>query len=370
MISKIHIITGLNQGGAETMLYKLLKSMDKAKYDIKVISMMDEGIYGPKIRELGVDVYPLNMNRGIPSPMALLKARQYIKDADIVQTWLYHADLFGYLITRFSNKKLIWGIRHSNLEKDQNNPRTIKIAKINAKLSKKVDCIVSNSLRAKETHRKIGYHVDNFKVIPNGFDFSKFYKMENGRTKVNDIINNQEDLPIITHVGRWDILKDYPNLIKSLYILKEDGNNFKVALCGANIDSDNSELVKLIREHELEDNITLLGRRDDIPIIMSGSDLFVLSSSGEGFPNVVGEAMACETPCVVTDVGDTKMIVADTGIVVPPQDPIKLANGIGKMLAMKESERNRLGKLARERVVQEFSIENIRKQYEELYNLN
>src|SRR5699024_8837320 len=133
-IKIFHIITGLNMGGAEAMLYKLLQNIDKSKYDINVISMMDEGFYGPKIQKIGIDVYTLNMKSGKPSFTAVLEARKLIKDADIVQTWLYHADLLGYIITRFSKrKKLIWGIRHSNLDKDKNKRSTLQIVKINSR---------------------------------------------------------------------------------------------------------------------------------------------------------------------------------------------------------------------------------------------
>lgn len=364
----VHIINGLNIGGAETMLYKLLKHIDKSKYDINVISMMDEGFYGTKIRSLGINVYSLNMRRGIPSISAILKARKYIKDADIVQTWLYHADLLGYIITRFSKyKKLIWGIRHSNLDKDKNKSSTLKIVKMNSFFSKKVDYIVSNSIKAKETHHKIGYAVEKFKIIPNGFDLSSFYKIEGAKEKLNELIENSNNLPVLTNVGRWDKQKDYPNLLKALSILKNKEVRFKAVLCGTNIDYDNTELLNLIYLYDLEEEIKLLGRRSDIPMIMSGSDLYVLSSIGEGFPNVVGEAMACETPCVVTDVGDARMIVGETGVVVAPRNSNELANGILQILQLNKDGRERLGNLARERVVKNFSIDKIVKQFEELY---
>jgi len=151
----VHIITGLNMGGAETMLYKLLKHIDKEQYDIKVISMMDDGVYGEKIRNLGVKVICLNMKQGIPSLKGFIKARGHIKNTDIVQTWMYHADLFGYLLCRFSNvKKLIWGIRRSSLESKLNKKTTIAIAKINARISKRVDVVVSCLIKAKEVQRE------------------------------------------------------------------------------------------------------------------------------------------------------------------------------------------------------------------------
>src|SRR5699024_3018079 len=139
-----HIITGLNMGGAETMLYKLLKHVNKDKYDINVISMMDDGVYGEKIRNLGIEVISLNMKKGIPSLKGFKLAKRHIKNTDIIQTWMYHADLFGYILFKLSKvKKLIWGIRRSNLDPKLNKKSTIMVAKVNSKLSKKIDKVVS-----------------------------------------------------------------------------------------------------------------------------------------------------------------------------------------------------------------------------------
>src|SRR5699024_10971105 len=116
-VTVTHIITGLNMGGAETMLYKLLKNIDKTKFDLKVISMLDEGVYGEKIRKLGINVISLNIKRGSSIIKGFKQAKKEIKNTDIIQTWMYHADLFGYLLYRtLKVKKLIWGIRRNNLD--------------------------------------------------------------------------------------------------------------------------------------------------------------------------------------------------------------------------------------------------------------
>src|SRR5699024_9667747 len=94
-INITHIITGLNMGGAETMLYKLLKYGNRDKYTFKVISMMNEGVYGEKIKGLGIQVISLNMKQGRPSLKGFIKAKKAIRNTDIIQTWMYHADLFG-----------------------------------------------------------------------------------------------------------------------------------------------------------------------------------------------------------------------------------------------------------------------------------
>lgn len=365
-----HIITGLNMGGAETMLYKLLKHIDKNRFDANVISMMDEGIYGEKIRELGFEVISLNMKQGRPSIKGIKKAKKNIKDTEVIQTWMYHADLFGYMLFKFSKaRKLIWGIRRSNLDPNLNKRSTILVAKINSKLSKKVDTVVSCSIKAKEVHKEFGYFDENLLVIPNGFELNQFSPDAEAKPKVSKLIGRKSDIPYIAHVGRWNILKDYQNFIKALNKVNQKGIKFHAILVGTNIDNNNQELMDLVKKYDLINNVSLLGRREDIPVIMSGADVFISSSSGEGFPNVIGEAMACETPCVVTDVGDSAYIVGNTGKVVPSKNSYALSKGIIDLLNLSNKEREHLGSLARQRVIDNFDIHQVTMQYEELYHL-
>lgn len=363
-----HIITGLNMGGAETMLYKLLKYINKDEFDINVISMMDDGIYGQKIRELGFEVICLNMKPGRPSIKGFINARKHIKKTEIIQTWMYHADFFGYLLYRISRtQKLIWGIRRSNLDPGLNKKSIMMIAKINSRLSKNVDAIVSCSIKAKEVHKEFGYYEENLYVIPNGFELEEFNENPNAKIELSKIINKEENTPYILHVGRWNILKDYNNLIRALAKIKENNIRYHAILVGTNVDENNEELMNLLNQYNLTNDVSLLGRRNDIPILMAGADVFVSSSSGEGFPNVIGEAMACKTPCVVTDVGDSAYIVGDTGEIVPRRNSGALSKGIINLLNLSRSNREELGHLARQRIIGNFDILKVTKKFEELY---
>lgn len=362
----VHIITGLGNGGAEMMLYKLLKHSDKNKYDFQVISMMNEGIMGEKIRNLNIPVYTLDMKRGIPSFKVILKVLKICEDVDIIQTWMYHANLLGFVIAKILKRRIIWGIHHSNLEKDKNKKSTLFIAKINAFLSKWVDVIVSCSIVAKENHIKYGYSLKNIEVIPNGFELEKFYYIENAKNKLIEEFPIVKDKLIFSLVARYEILKDHKTCLEAMKIIKEKfTQNFILLLCGKNINQENKELINLIVKNKLENNVLLLDRRDDIPIIMSATDIYVSSSSGEGFPNVIGEAMACETPCVVTDVGDSAYIVGDTGRIVERQNPKKLAMEIINFIESEEYIKNK--KRCRERIINNFKINKVVREYEKCY---
>ena len=115
-------------------------------------------------------------------------------------------------------------------------------------------------------------------------------------------------------------------------------------------------------------NVRLLGPRTDIPAIAAALDVGVLSSAyGEGFPNVVGEAMACGVPCVVTDTGDSAAVVGDSGVVVPPRDPRALAGGVLRLLGLPAAERAALGAVARRRIEEQYSLGAVAARYQTLY---
>lgn len=360
----VHIITGLGSGGAEHMLYKLLNYSDKENYYHEVISLMDDGVYGNKIKNLDIKVHCLNLNKkNIFS--SIFKARDICKDCDIVDTWLYHADIFGFVVAKILlRKKLIWNIRHSNLDKDANKSTTLKIVKLNSLLSKHVDCVTYNSNKALENHLKAGYADKNSIIIPNGFELNKFKFSLDDRLRIRQELRLEEDKVIIT-VGRWDIQKDYYTLLKALNKVNKQNSKFKMIMVGTSLDYSNNELVTLIDKYNLEESMILLGRRNDVPGLLSAADVYVSSSLGESFSNAIGEAMACELPCVVTDVGDSKLVVGHTGKVIEAKDYIGMSRELLNHINSSTLARN---EDARNRVVDNYSIEKIVRKFERTYD--
>jgi len=362
----VHIITSLEGGGAQNMLYKLLKYADQEEYHQEVISLSGGGPIGEKIRAEGYKVHELSLTLrdGFNS---LIKAVSICKEFDVVNTWLYHADFFGFLISKvILKKKLIWNIRHSNLDKDANKKLTLLIVKANAFLSKYVDRITYNSRKAYDSHLEVGYAGRSFEVIPNGFELERFHFMAEERDRLRNNLGIQNDEKVILTVGRWDIQKDYFTLLDSLSILKKKAKRFRMLMCGNRLDSSNHELVRLIKQKGLSDHICLLGERSDVPSLYSACDIYVSSSLGESFSNSIGEAMACEMHCVVTDVGDSKLIVGDSGISIRPQDPAALSDALKYLLdVVNGSKRNTL---AREKVMRDYDIKKVVKMYENNYN--
>lgn len=326
-----HIITGLNDGGAEAVLYRLCTSDTENRH--VVISLMDEGKYGPLLRSAGVEVYTLGMPRGKVTIEALVRLWRLLRSVrpDVVQTWMYHADLVGGVVARLAGVSTVcWGIRHTTLEPGLSSRTTIMVARICARLSRWVPrTIVACSYEAARVHQALGYAPQSFVVVPNGYDLDRFAPDARARERLRAEWNVDAHTPLIGMVARFDPQKDHANLLAALGLLKEQGVEFRCVLVGTGMDKTNEALAKRIAETGLDGHVYLLGRRNDIPVVMSALDVHVLSSAfGEAFPNVLAEAMACGTPCVTTDVGDAAFIVGETGWVVPPRDNRALAEAL------------------------------------------
>lgn len=362
----VHIISGLGSGGAEHMLYKLIAYSDKEKYAHEVISLIDEGVMGERMNSKNVKVHSLNLNKKNMFK-SLIMAKKVCKNADMINTWLYHADLFGFIVAKvLLRKRLVWNVRHSNLDKDANKSQTLRIVQINAYLSRFVSTITYNSNSALSTHTKFGYKNKRAVVIPNGFELDKFKFSLVDRIRVRKDLGWGEDQKSIITVGRWNVQKDYSTLIKALFELKKSNCNFKMIMCGTDLDSSNKELTDLIANYQLTQDIQLLGRREDVAALLSASDVYVSSSLGESFSNAIGEAMACELFCVVTDVGDSKLMVGDTGTVVEAKDYNALFNAL--LTAVHHGNLKQMGYKARERVIRIYDIKEIVKSYQKVFD--
>ena len=361
----LHIITGLGDGGAELTLYKICK-YDTSNTHI-VISLKDKGKYFSLLKNLGIEVITLNMNfYSVYKVLSLIKKINYFKP-DIVQTWLVHADFLGGIASRLAGfKNIIWNIRYSNIEATGLKFSTIFIIKILSWLSYIIpSSIIIVSKRAKKLYEKKGFDNKKLKYIPNGFDLSTFKIKKNKK----NYFNNKKRIPMIGNVARYDPQKDHSNLLKALSIIRSKNINFSCILVGSNVDSNNFDLLTKIKKLNLSSHIKLLGRSDNISQVMNHLDLHILSSSyGEGFPNVIAEAMACGTPCVTTDVGDSALIVGKTGWIVPPKNPNKLSKAIEKALSEIGSKNwDKRCIKSRIKIKEKFSINKMLKSYNNIW---
>lgn len=367
----LHVITGLGNGGAEAVLYRLCLSDKQNSHT--VISLMDSGYYGPKLLAANVEVHSLDMPRGRVTVRGLNRLWNLIRAAnpDVVQTWMYHADLLGGLAARLAGvQSVVWGIHHTVLEPGKSKNGTIMIARLLARLSHFVPKqITACAEKSVSVHVALGYKAEKMVVVPNGYDLKNFMHNEQQRATLRTSWGVEESLPLLGMVSRYDPQKDHANLINALAELKKSGQRFRCVLVGSGMVAENVELTGRIAQADLQSEVMLLGLRNDIPAVMSALDLHVLSSSAEAFPNVLAEAMACGTPCVTTDVGDAALIVGDTGWVTPPSNTAALAESICLALAARHAKDWGDRKLqARQRVEQNFSLDRMVAGYQGVWN--
>jgi glycosyltransferase involved in cell wall biosynthesis len=283
---------------------------------------------------------------------------------------MYHADLVGGIAARLgSAPPVIWNIRHTLVRRSDLKHSTLLVARVNAALSRLIPArIVCCAESALETHLRLGYARDKMLVIPNGFDLELFRPNPTARAEVRFALGVDETSPLIGMCGRFDLQKDHNNFFRAAGILHATRPDANFVLWGRGVDSANSLLAKWISAEDLQASVHLLGFRTDSQHINAALDIGTLSAAyGEAFPNVIGEAMSCGIPCVVTDVGDSAKIVGNTGRVVPPRQPEALAAAWQELLQLDPEERAGLGGRARQRVMDLFSLDRMADAYAELY---
>lgn len=214
----------------------------------------------------------------------------------------------------------------------------------------------------------LGYKPTSYRIIPNGFDLERFRPDPIARQMVRNELHIPHHAPVVGLIARFDPQKNHLGFLQAARYVAEQMPEVHFILAGRNVDPQNPQLSLAVSSLNLANRVHLLGQRHDVPRLMAALDVLALSSSyGEAFPSVLGEAMACGAPCVVTDVGDSALIVGDTGRVTPPGDMRALAQALVEVLTMPEEERSALGMRARERIAQRFEISKVVAEYERLY---
>ncbi len=372
-LSVLFLTNSVGIGGAELMLYRLISNLDRRRFTPSVISLIDivPAVTGELLRKLGISVRTLGLLPGKPNPVAFLRLAHWLRQdpPDVIQTWMYYADLVGGLASRLAGKiPLSWGIRGTDLSEEGNKRILLLTAKACAGLSRWLpDRIVCCSEASRQVHAALGYATEKMMVIPNGYDLEAYQPDAVARESVRKELQIPAEAPVIGLVARFHPHKDHRNFVQAASLLHQDRPDVYFVLCGMGVSWENKELARWIEDAGIQARCRLLGLRDDIPKLTAAFDIGSLSSFGEGFPNVICEAMSCGVPCVVTDVGDAARIVGETGLVVPVKSPVALAGAWRKMLDVGREGRSQLGMAARVRVRDEFALPQIVDRYQNLF---
>jgi glycosyltransferase involved in cell wall biosynthesis len=282
---------------------------------------------------------------------------------------MYHGNLAASLArARVPHARVVWSIRQTLYHMAHERPLTRMVIRAGARWSGRPEVIIYNSAVAMEQHRAHGYHPRRDTVIPNGFDCDQFRPRPEARDALRSRLRLATGTPLIGLVARYHPMKDHATFLRMAGRLVASGSEAHFICAGQGVDPGNPELAAGITAEALAGRVHLLGEEDDVSVLLAGLDLLCSSSRrGEGFSNVLGEAMACGVPCVVTDVGDGGMIVGATGLVVAPGDATALAEGCARLLAEPPTERARRAAAARARIVGEFSIGAVAARYAEVF---
>lgn len=358
------LVTGLGAGGAEHMLFKLVEAARGTDTRLMVVSLLDEGMFGERIRAAGAHVVCCHLNRmsGLLHLSGVITALRKFRPT-VMQGWMYHGNLLASLLRPFmpSRPKLFWSIRQTLYSLSSEPLRLRLIIRLLARLSGSVRGVIYNSSLSVCHHQAIGMVSRADLMIPNGFDLTR-YRPDAERRRLTRERLGAGSCPLVGLVARVHPMKDHACFIAAAGEISAALPDARFVLAGEGTDLPDMR-AELVAGGISGQTITL-GRVTHTEELYPALDLFVLSSArGEGWPNVVGEAMASGVVAVGTDVGETGNVIGDTGEVVPPSDPKALAAACLRILGLSAEERSALGERAHDRIMRQFDIHAVFEQY-------
>ncbi|WP_018864891.1 glycosyltransferase [Thioalkalivibrio sp. ARh3] len=363
----LHVINGLDQGGAERQLGNLLRAAPDAG---AVFALKEPGVMAGDIRAQGIPVYTGRLRNPLSTGwIAALRRALAAYQPDGVMGWMYHGNLAALLTRRLGHQgPVFWNVRHSVHDLAHEKRGTRWVIRSGAWLSRHPARIVYNSATAAAQHEALGFSADRRVVLPNGFDLERFHPAPDAPVELRAQLGIGPDTWLLGMVGRAHPMKNHAALVAAMARLVEAGADMHCVMVGTGVSAEDNPLARAIREHGMDRYVTLLPPTPEPEALYPGLDLLVLPSRwGEGFPNVVGEAMACGIPAVVTDIGDAASVVGSTGFVAASPEPLDLADAITRAIGHGRAHLRGLGGEARARMESHYALEAVSGRYQALF---
>ena len=371
MIRILHLITSFGLGGAEGNLARVVSRMDSTRFSNHVVVMESLPEFPTQFAAKTVPLQCLGMRSGVPSLRAMYRLSATIRAVrpHVLQTWMYHADLLGLLIGRLTRTPAItWNLRRSFIGMGEHGWASRMVLRAAVLCSPLPDGVVTNSLAGQITHEALGYRPRRWIWIPNSLDADRFRPDPNASAALRAELGLARNTRLVGLVARFVPIKGHSNFAAAAAIVAKQNLDTHFVLVGRGIERSNQQLVRMFESNGLPlERIHLLGERSDVQQVVAGFDIACSSSYGEGFPNAVGEALACGVPCVVTGVGDSALLVEADGKVVAPGDPRAFAEACRILLSLSAEQRRQMGQRARKRMQTRYSIQSVVARYEQLY---
>lgn len=367
----VHVITSLASGGAERTLRNL--TMRSRNFEHIIVCLKDVGHFGPELETHGIQIFSMNF-ASVDSPIrAMIRLSRKLRELepDLVQTWMYHSDLLGGIAAKLVGVPcVVWNVRKSRLDATLTKKRTMILARILGVLSETLPRkIISCSASAGKNHaRDFGYKAGKFHYIPNGVEPSFFRRRSSGRKTRDSSWGNHGPIRVGL-VARFHPQKGHEVLIEALEVLVNERVPFNAFFVGAGNSSSNPALKDLLVSKKSVESIRLVGVQNDLRRWYESFDVLVMPSlGGEGFPNVLIEAMASGTPCIASDVGEAATIIGNTGFIVPPGDHLAISQCLKRVAGYDADSYSKLRLAAKTRAKINFSAIKMVENYERTYS--
>ena len=368
----LFLLRSFGVGGAERQLCMLASGLQQSGYQVKVAVFYAGEPMEAEARSMGIQIIDLK-RRGrwdlLPFFFRLVKLVKTQKP-DLLHSYLQVPNIWAAFIKMvLPRTKVVWGIRASNVEMKQYGWQWELTDKAESLLANIPDWIICNSQAGMHHAARNRYPVGKMSVVPNGIDRQRFFPNRQAGLRLRKEWDIEAKQKLIGIVGRLDPMKDFPNFLQAAALLARERNDLRFVCVGGGPDQYVHEYRELSSSLQLDSCLRWAGERKDLPDIYNALDVLVSSSAyGEGFSNVLGEAMACGTLCVATDVGDAAYVIGGLGEIVPPRDPEALKCGISTLLERLENNNADLKKEAEQRIINQFSVEKLASRTVDVFN--
>lgn len=351
----LHVIPGLEAGGAEGQLLALGPFIEQRGVEQFVVSMTPGGVLRPSYESTFGSVQDLGMARGAVSPKAVLQFHHLLRRMrpDVIHAWMYHACLLSAVTP--TEAPIVWGIRHGLDAPEHLRPLTRFIVRAMPALGFRARTIVFNSSVSRRQHEEWRYPRRKSAVIPNGVDTERFAPDEACRRARRQEWGVPEDYRVVGYLGRLHLVKGWDLFCGAAAWLRAIRRDIMFVMAGPASPPEEVALRGMLDQFGITSDVRFVGFEADVPRYLAALDVLVAPSRSEGFPNAVVEAMACGVPCVTTDVGDNAAIVRDVGVIVG-QEAESIGRGIQLLLNLDAAALSAKVATARERVTQEFGM--------------
>jgi glycosyltransferase involved in cell wall biosynthesis len=358
----VFLVRSLDYGGAERQVVALTKGLRLAGHQVVVLSFYPGGAFAKELVAAGAEVQSLE-KRGrwdiLRFGLRLISRLRRLAP-DVLHSYLGVPNMLAVLTRPFLLKqKIVWGLRSSDVDWTRYDWLTRSLHRIEPWLSAFADLVIINSKAGYEHAAGIGYAKHKLVVIPNGIDVQSFRPDRSAGQHVRREWGVSHGQCVIGLVGRIDPMKDHCTFLEAAARLSGSRTDVRFVCVGSGAGAYNDEVQAKARELGLEDRLLWQANRPDMKNVYNALDILCSASISEGLPNVVVEAMACGVPCVVTDVGDSRFIVGDTGSVVTPKNPEGLADALERMIVRIRRDGGSLQEAVRMRVVENFAVERL-----------